>query len=109
MNDDLILNTKFISSILITVIGVVFCVVRIMFCVCPSHCISRRDRNKKNAKVDADHRTSLLGDTKRVSIARGPYINVRFTMRNSLTLILKHKSFIKKNIAADDSRCGNDK
>lgn len=59
-----------------TVIGLVFCIVRIMFCVCPSHCISKRERNKKSAKVDADHRTSLLGDTKRVSIARGPYINV---------------------------------
>lgn len=58
-------------------IGLIFCIIRILFCVCPSHCISKRDRNKKSAKVDVDHRTSLLGDTKRVSIARGPYINVR--------------------------------
>lgn len=57
-------------------IGLIFCILRIFFCVCPSHCISQRERNKKDAKVDADHRTSLLRDTKRVSIARGPYINV---------------------------------
>lgn len=60
-------------------IGFVFCVIRILFCVCPSHCI-RRDR-KKTSKVDADHRTSLLKDTKRVSIAKGPYINVSFIIQ----------------------------
>lgn len=81
-----------------------------MFCVCPSHCISRRERNKKNAKVDADHRTSLLGDTKRVSIARGPYINVRFAMRNFFNFFFlfyfeawKLEIFIK-NIVADGRR-----
>lgn len=67
-------------------IGLIFCILRIFFCVCPSHCISR-DRNKKNAKVDADHRTSLLRDTKRVSIARGPYINVNYAKILSSALI----------------------
>lgn len=104
MNDNLIHITICISasfslpyrliSIVIIVIGAVFCVIRILFCVCPSHCISRRERNKKNAKVDADHRTSLLGDTKRVSIARGPYINVRFAMR--IFFNVKLETFIKR-------------
>ena len=59
-------------------IGLVLCVLRIFFCICPSSCISsRRDRDKKNAMLDADHRTSLLrGDSKRVSIAKGPHIQV---------------------------------
>ncbi|XP_049529612.1 uncharacterized protein LOC125948031 isoform X2 [Anopheles darlingi] len=58
-------------------LGLFCCILRILFCICPSHCISssRRAREKKNAKIDADHRTSLLrGDSKRVSIARGPHI-----------------------------------
>ncbi|XP_058055545.1 uncharacterized protein LOC131206957 [Anopheles bellator] len=58
-------------------LGLLCCTLRILFCICPSHCISssRRAREKKNAKIDADHRTSLLrGDSKRVSIARGPHI-----------------------------------
>ncbi|XP_055591708.1 uncharacterized protein LOC129743649 isoform X2 [Uranotaenia lowii] len=58
-------------------LGFICCVLRILFCICPSHCLScsRRARNKKNAKIDADHRTSLLrGDSKRVSIARGPHL-----------------------------------
>ncbi|XP_055639748.1 uncharacterized protein LOC129777486 isoform X1 [Toxorhynchites rutilus septentrionalis] len=58
-------------------LGLFCCILRILFCICPSHCLSssRRARNKKNAKIDADHRTSLLrGDSKRVSIARGPHI-----------------------------------
>ncbi|KAL9705788.1 hypothetical protein quinque_009306 [Culex quinquefasciatus] len=58
-------------------LGLFCCILRILFCICPSHCVSssRRARNKKNAKIDADHRTSLLrGDSKRVSIARGPHI-----------------------------------
>ncbi|XP_049284715.1 uncharacterized protein LOC125764467 [Anopheles funestus] len=58
-------------------LGLFCCILRILFCICPSHCISssRRARDKKNAKIDADHRTSLLrGDSKRVSIARGPHI-----------------------------------
>lgn len=66
----------YLSLSLSSGIGAIFCILRILFCVCPSHCISQRDRNKKSAKVDADHRTSLLRDTKRVSIAKGPYINV---------------------------------
>ncbi|XP_052869778.1 uncharacterized protein LOC128275346 [Anopheles cruzii] len=58
-------------------LGLFCCILRILFCICPSHCISssRKAREKKNAKIDADHRTSLLrGDSKRVSIARGPHI-----------------------------------
>ncbi|XP_058818098.1 uncharacterized protein LOC131681359 isoform X2 [Topomyia yanbarensis] len=58
-------------------LGLICCILRILFCICPSHCLSssRKARNKKNAKIDADHRTSLLrGDSKRVSIARGPHI-----------------------------------
>uniref|UniRef100_A0AAG5DIH6 Uncharacterized protein n=1 Tax=Anopheles atroparvus TaxID=41427 RepID=A0AAG5DIH6_ANOAO len=58
-------------------LGLICCILRILFCICPSHCISssRRAQDKKNAKIDADHRTSLLrGDSKRVSIARGPHI-----------------------------------
>ncbi|XP_021701622.1 uncharacterized protein LOC5564192 isoform X1 [Aedes aegypti] len=58
-------------------LGLFCCILRILFCICPSHCLSssRKARNKKNAKIDADHRTSLLrGDSKRVSIARGPHI-----------------------------------
>lgn len=55
-----------------TVVGFVFMVLRIFFCVCPSSCIRSNDKKKQNAqKVDADHRTSLLRD-KRVSIARTP-------------------------------------
>lgn len=60
-------------------VGLVCCILRILFCICPSQCImsSRRKLKKKNAKVDADHTTSLLrGDSKRVSIARGPQVLV---------------------------------
>lgn len=56
-------------------IGLICCILRIFFCVCPSHCISssRKARNKKIAKVDVDHTTSLLrADSKRVQIVRGP-------------------------------------
>lgn len=59
-------------------VGLICCILRILFCICPSQCImsSRRKLKKKNAKVDADHTTSLLrGDSKRVSIARGPQVN----------------------------------
>lgn len=54
-------------------IGLLCCILRIFFCVCPSNCISsnRRKMKQKNAKVDVDHTTSLLcADNKRVSIAR---------------------------------------
>lgn len=60
-------------------IGLICCILRILFCICPSQCISssRRKLKKKNAKVDADHTTSLLrGDSKRVSIARGPQVKI---------------------------------
>ncbi|XP_065358330.1 uncharacterized protein LOC135952362 [Calliphora vicina] len=56
-------------------IGFVCCLLRILFCICPSHCIStKKNARKKNGnKIDADHTTSLLrGESKRVSIARGP-------------------------------------
>lgn len=60
-------------------IGLICCILRIFFCVCPSHCISssRKARNKKIAKVDVDHTTSLLrADSKRVQIVRGPSVPV---------------------------------
>lgn len=56
-------------------IGLICCILRILFCICPSHCISsnKKARKKQGNKVDADHTTSLLrGESKRVSIARGP-------------------------------------
>ncbi|GAB0098415.1 hypothetical protein DMENIID0001_141410 [Sergentomyia squamirostris] len=53
-------------------IGLICCILRILFCVCPSNCFSsRRNAEKKNAKIDADHTTSLLRSDKRVQIARG--------------------------------------
>lgn len=64
-----------------TGIGLICCILRIFFCICPSHCISssRRKLKKKNAKVDADHTTSLLrGDSKRVQIARGALVRPLF-------------------------------
>ena len=67
----------------ILVIGLICCILRIFFCICPSHCISstRRARNKKTAKIDADHTTSLLrGDNKRVLISRGPNSQVNFSI-----------------------------
>lgn len=46
---------------------------------------SRRKLKKKNAKVDADHTTSLLrGDSKRVSIARGPQVLVSIKSYSSI-------------------------
>ncbi|XP_059221966.1 uncharacterized protein LOC106082856 isoform X1 [Stomoxys calcitrans] len=56
-------------------LGFVCCMLRILFCICPSHCIanSKGVRKKNGNKVDADHTTSLLrGEIKRVSIARAP-------------------------------------
>lgn len=73
-------------------IGLVCCILRILFCICPSHCLSssRRNRNKKNAKIDADHRTSLLrSDSKRVQIARGSQ-NLQVPL-----LHYKHNQYIK--------------
>lgn len=57
-------------------VGFVFMVLRIFFCICPSSCIrrnseERKKKKKEKDKIDADHRTSLLRD-KRVSIARTP-------------------------------------
>lgn len=63
------------------VIGFVCCVLRILFCVCPSSCISssRRKLKQKNAKIDADHTTSLLrDDSKRIMIAKGALVNQSF-------------------------------
>ncbi|KAM7351342.1 uncharacterized protein ACRADG_004238 [Cochliomyia hominivorax] len=56
-------------------LGFICCLLRILFCICPSHCIAtKKNARKKNGnKIDADHTTSLLrGESKRVSIARGP-------------------------------------
>lgn len=60
------------------VIGLVCCILRIFFCICPSNCISssRNKLKKKNATIDADHTTSLLrNDSKRVSISHGGQVN----------------------------------
>lgn len=69
-------------------IGLICCILRILFCICPSSCITgKKLRNKKTNKVDADYTTSLLrsdqssgsngrgggnNSIKRVQIARGP-------------------------------------
>ncbi|XP_033150737.1 uncharacterized protein LOC108608514 isoform X2 [Drosophila busckii] len=56
-------------------LGLICCILRILFCICPSHCISssKKTRKKQGNKIDADHTTSLLrNESKRVSIARGP-------------------------------------
>ncbi|XP_075149112.1 uncharacterized protein LOC142223159 isoform X2 [Haematobia irritans] len=62
-------------------IGFVCCLLRILFCICPSHCIANNKgiRKKNGNKVDADHTTSLLrGEIKRVSIARAPEQQSRY-------------------------------
>ncbi|XP_031632361.1 uncharacterized protein LOC116346449 isoform X2 [Contarinia nasturtii] len=54
-------------------IGLLCCILRIFFCICPSNCISsnRRKIKQKNGKIDVDHTTSLLcSDNKRVLIAQ---------------------------------------
>lgn len=85
-----------LSSIACAGIGLICCILRILFCICPSSCITgRKLRNKKTNKVDADYTTSLLrsdqsttgsnsrvggvggggvsgNSIKRVQIARGP-------------------------------------
>lgn len=70
-------------------IGFICCVLRILFCICPSHCIkNRRKRNGKVNKVDADHRTSLLhSNSKRVQIARGPNSNPSVSIRINWQII----------------------
>lgn len=65
-----------INLLLFPVVGFVFMVLRIFFCICPSSCLRRNNDERKKKKmekdkIDADHRTSLLRD-KRVSIARTP-------------------------------------
>ncbi|XP_002042188.2 uncharacterized protein LOC6617880 isoform X1 [Drosophila sechellia] len=60
-------------------LGLICCILRILFCICPSHCISssKKTRKKNGNKIDADHTTSLLrNESKRVSIARGPSFQV---------------------------------
>ncbi|XP_055709426.1 uncharacterized protein LOC129805495 isoform X2 [Phlebotomus papatasi] len=70
-------------------IGLICCILRILFCVCPSNCLSsRRNVEKKNAKIDADHTTSLLRSDKRVQIARGG---------NSQTKLQTHKTMSKSH------------
>ncbi|XP_059612828.1 uncharacterized protein LOC132259281 [Phlebotomus argentipes] len=70
-------------------IGLICCILRILFCVCPSNCLSsRRNAEKKNAKIDADHTTSLLRSDKRVQIARGG---------NSQTKLQTHKTMSKSH------------
>ncbi|XP_061390483.1 uncharacterized protein LOC133325777 [Musca vetustissima] len=56
-------------------LGFICCLLRILFCICPSHCIANKknDRKKNGNKIDADYTTSLLrGEIKRVSITRAP-------------------------------------
>ncbi|KAH8263849.1 hypothetical protein KR038_002024 [Drosophila bunnanda] len=62
-------------------LGLICCILRILFCICPSHCISssKKTRKKNFNKIDADHTTSLLrNESKRVSIARGPSIQAKY-------------------------------
>ncbi|XP_017047845.1 mucin-5AC isoform X3 [Drosophila ficusphila] len=63
------------------VLGLICCILRILFCICPSHCISssKKTRKKNGNKIDADHTTSLLrNESKRVSIARGPSFQPKY-------------------------------
>ncbi|XP_037912460.1 uncharacterized protein LOC119652414 isoform X2 [Hermetia illucens] len=53
-------------------LGLICCILRICFCICPSSCLSKNKKSRKKDinKIDADHTTSLLrGESKRVSIA----------------------------------------
>nr|NP_001246021.1 uncharacterized protein Dmel_CG42784, isoform D [Drosophila melanogaster]AFH03695.1 uncharacterized protein Dmel_CG46308, isoform D [Drosophila melanogaster] len=62
-------------------LGLICCILRILFCICPSHCISssKKTRKKNGNKIDADHTTSLLrNESKRVSIARGPSFQPKY-------------------------------
>ncbi|KAL7739622.1 hypothetical protein ACLKA6_018836 [Drosophila palustris] len=62
-------------------LGLICCILRILFCICPSHCISssKKTRKKNGNKIDADHTTSLLrNESKRVSIARGPTMQPKY-------------------------------
>ncbi|XP_051858971.1 pneumococcal serine-rich repeat protein isoform X2 [Drosophila albomicans] len=62
-------------------LGLICCILRILFCICPSHCISssKKTRKKNGNKIDADHTTSLLrNESKRVSIARGPAVQPKY-------------------------------
>ncbi|XP_034134364.1 serine-rich adhesin for platelets isoform X2 [Drosophila guanche] len=62
-------------------LGLICCILRILFCICPSHCISssKKTRKKNGNKIDADHTTSLLrNESKRVSIARGPSVQPKY-------------------------------
>ncbi|XP_063697656.1 uncharacterized protein LOC134828605 [Culicoides brevitarsis] len=90
---------RLIGPIMI-VVGFVFMVLRIFFCICPSSCIRRnkderkRKKNEKD-KNDADHRTSLLRD-KRVSIARtpmGPHSSQPKLSRSNTKSIVKTKTY----------------
>ncbi|XP_018795139.1 PREDICTED: uncharacterized protein LOC108972789 [Bactrocera latifrons] len=62
-------------------LGFVCCMLRILFCICPSHCISTNKKTfKKDCnKNDADYTTSLLrGEGKRVSISRRPTLQPKY-------------------------------
>ncbi|XP_032583656.1 mucin-5AC isoform X6 [Drosophila sechellia] len=64
-------------------LGLICCILRILFCICPSHCISssKKTRKKNGNKIDADHTTSLLrNESKRVSIARGPSFQPKYPL-----------------------------
>ncbi|KAH8248448.1 hypothetical protein KR032_010293 [Drosophila birchii] len=80
----LILNSQYSSVLRFPFsagLGLICCILRILFCICPSHCISssKKTRKKNFNKIDADHTTSLLrNESKRVSIARGPSIQAKY-------------------------------
>ncbi|XP_017105502.2 uncharacterized protein [Drosophila bipectinata] len=62
-------------------LGLICCILRILFCICPSHCISssKKTHKKNGNKIDADHTTSLLRkESKRVFIAREPSIQPKY-------------------------------
>lgn len=83
------LHFQFFARASATGIGLICCVLRILFCICPSHCITsgRRKLNEKNAKVGGvDHTTSLLkADSKRVSISKACANEVSSCFPNYIT------------------------
>ncbi|KAL9925707.1 uncharacterized protein ACN2A1_014684 isoform 2-T3 [Glossina fuscipes fuscipes] len=85
-------------------LGFICCMLRILFCICPSHCLSsnKNSRQKNINKIDADHTTSLLhGESKRVSIARGPNQQARypFTHKRSNTKMINEGMEALRQIA----------
>ncbi|XP_073822595.1 uncharacterized protein [Musca autumnalis] len=83
-------------------IGFVCCMLRILFCICPSHCIANKknDRKKNGNKIDADYTTSLLrGEIKRVSITRAPGQQPRAAHKRSNSKMLNEGMEALRQIA----------